>query len=829
MNDLRFALRQLLKNPGFTAVAVLTLALGIGAGTAVFSLVNAILLRSLPVPNPHDLRLIHWSGGSADFRPQYLGGRKGSSREPGQDSSGRLTGDSVSLSVFQALREQCANHADIFAYSRIFRPSTARARREAIVARGMLVSDNFFSGLAVRPLMGRLLGPEDERNGATPAVVISYRWWEEQFDLDRDVLGQSIMLRGSSFTVIGVLPREFAGVRPGEGVEFYALLSAHPQLHPNLSYGRGAGFDPWVVPLMARLKPGVSDAQFQAALNVVFTREAETVLKTPAVWITDGRAGTNEDRLQYGRPLRLLLGVVGVVLLVVCANVAGLMLARGVARQHEFAVRSALGADRGRLVRQSLTESLLVAFLGGGLGMLIAIWGKTALFGLIASPQSGLHYEAALDLRVLGFAVAASLVTALLSGLLPAVRAASVDPRDGLKDRGTFGAPRLRSGRILVTAQITLSLLLVGGAGLFVRTLVNLTHIDTGFAMDHLLVFELNPGNVGYVPPRTTAFYESVLQSLAAIPGVRSAALNARPLQGDSIAIKEFKILNGASGPEFTATADITCVNETFFTTMGIPVLLGRELRASDDAGAIKVAVVNETFVRKHLPGRNPIGVTMDLPGFANLQIVGVCRDARYLDIKREASPLVHFSIRQLTTPGASFILRTAVPPLGVATAARSAVAAVDPNVPLFNISTQEQVRDATISQPRLFAMLCGSLALLAALLSCIGLYGLIAYQIAGRTREIGIRLALGATRRQIGGAVLREALLLTGTGVAIGIPLTFALTQLIRGNLYGVGSFDPFTYGGAIVMFLAVALAAAWIPARRAVKVNPMEALRYE
>ena len=403
-----------------------------------------------------------------------------------------------------------------------------------------------------------------------------------------------------------------------------------------------------------------------------------------------------------------------------------------------------------------------------------------------------------------------------------------------LKDRAPLGAPRLRAVRLLVAAQITLSLLLVGGAGLFVRTLVNLTRINTGYAMDHLLVFDLSARNAGYVPPRTTAFYERVLESLAAIPGVRSAALNAVPLLAGTTPDKDFKIPADSSGPGSLVTADITCVSETFFTTMGIPLVLGRQLRATDVAGAQgiqhpEVAVVNETFVRKYLPGKNPVGLTMDWTGGSNLQIVGVCRDAKYRDIRLEPRPLVHLSIRQLTTPAASFILRTALPPLAVITAARKAVAAIDPNVPLFNLSSQEQVRDATIRQERMFAALCGSLALLAVLLSCIGLYGLLTYQVERRTSEIGIRLALGATRRQIAGPILREALMLAGAGVAIGTPLTLALTRLIHSNLYGVGPSDPVTHCGAAILFLAVALTAAWMPAWRAARVDPMLALHCE
>jgi predicted permease len=824
LKDVRYGGRMLGKSPVFTAVAVLSLALGIGAGTAIFSLVNAILLRSLPVPNPHELRLINWSGADWEkweddmvmMRPV--------------DNSNRFLGDSVSLRGFHALREQCDAQANIFGYCPIIGGTTFRARHEAIWTQGMTVSDNFFSGLGVRPLIGRLLGAEDERAGAAPAVVISYPVWEHEFGFDPSALGQSVTLGAFSFTVVGVLPREFPGVLPGTRTEFYVSLSAGPSLWPK----PWSDPDVWWVRPMARLKPGVSEAQLQSALNVVFLREAEAIkMKEPKLSVIAGRTGPDDDRDKYEGSLQKLLWVVGAVLLVACANLAGLMLARGAARQHEFAVRAALGAGRVRLVSQSLTESVLVALLGGGLGLVMAIWGKAALGQLLSDSPDGLHYDTSLDLSVLSFTLAISFLTAVLSGLLPALRAASVDPLDGLKDRSTLGTPRLRVSRFLVAVQITFSLLLVGVGGLFVRTLVNLTHINAGYAIDHLLVFRLRPDNIGYHKPQAVAFFDRVLESMAAIPGVESAALIlARPLTfegGGSF----YKI----SGDATQTRADGAIVSETFFSTMGIRLLLGRELQATDNVGAVKVAVVNEAFARRFLPGKNPIGLTItdirEEAHIADWQIVGVCRDVQHKHIKREVEPTVYRSFRQIQVPLANVMLRTVVPPLALAAVARKAVAAIDPNVPLNDISTLEQVRDASIREERTFAALCGSLAMLALLLSCIGLYGLMAYQVARRTGEIGIRQALGATRRQIAEPILREALVLAGIGVVIGTPLTLALTRLLHSEhlstFYGVGPGDPVTFCGAAILFLAVALIAAWIPARRAARIDPMVALRYE
>jgi predicted permease len=820
MNDLKFAFRQLLKNPGFTCVAVWTLALGIGANTAIFSFVNAIMFRSLPVPNPHALRLIKWSGADWQSKPEM--------RLPsGRNHNGYVLANAVSLQVFHSLREQCGAQADIFAYSPIFEGCTFRSRHEPIRANGLLVSGNFFSGLGVPPLMGRLLGPDDERAGAAPAVVISHRLWEHQFDFDPNAVGQVIRIGPCSFTVVGVLSREFPGVRPGVETEFYAPLSTYEQLQWKLDA------DSWCVALMGRLRAGITDAQCQSALNVVFAQEAAGLMENPRVWMVAGRTGADEDRNQYGRSLWLLWGVVVLVLLVACANLTGLMLARGAARQQELAVRAALGASRGRLVRQSLTESLLLACLGGGLGLVIANWSKAAIGRLLAASPDGLHFDTSLDLSVLSFAVISSLGTAVVTGTWPAFRAARLDPLGALKDRITTGTPRLRAGRFLVAAQIALSLLLVGGAGLFVRTLVNLTHIDnTGYAMDHLLVFKLQPGpesftrNQGQQDNSQSAFdlFDRIQQSLAAIPGVQSAAFSAWPAGNYGFQVP-------GDTPASQVHANVSFVSESFFATMRVPLLVGREPRAFPEGVRPKTVVVNERFVRKYLSGRKPIGLMIKLWGKEDLEIVGVCRDAKYMDMdfRREATPMVHFASRQIHPRFARFVLRTTLPPLAVTASARKSVAAIDPNIPLINISTQEQVRNSAISSERTFAMLCGSLALLAVLLSGIGLYGLMACHVACRTREIGIRQALGATRRQIAGPILREALMLAGIGIVIGAPLTLALARSIRSSFYGVGPADPITFGAATILFLGVALLAAWVPARRAATADPMEALRHE
>ena len=469
-----------------------------------------------------------------------------------------------------------------------------------------------------------------------------------------------------------------------------------------------------------------------------------------------------------------------------------------------------------------------MALFGGGLGVVISLWGKTALSRLLSGSPEGLRYDDSLDFRVMGFALTVSLVTGLLSGLLPALRAAETDPRDGLKERSTLGTHRLRAGRMLVSAQIALSLLLLVSAGLYVRTLVNLSRINPGFATQNLLLFKLNPGDAGYQDERATEFFARAQDLLAAIPGVRSVALTQFPLLSGGSWVSSFAIPGHPSENGGESTAHMLTVSESFFSTLGIPVLHGRNLRASDAGNALKAVVVNEAFARKFFPGEQSVGQTLKRDG-TDWQIVGVCRNIKYSDIQADIPPTVYLSFRQKATGSAYFALRTSLPPLGVATAARRIVAGLDPNIPLTDLGTQTQILDGAFSQQRLFAVLCSLLAVLAVLLSCIGLYGLIAYHVSRRIGEIGIRMALGATRGRITCPILREALTLSATGVAVGVALALVLSRLVKSRLYGVEPNDPWTILTAGLALVLVALASAWIPARRAARVNPMEALRTE
>ena len=811
LNDIKYALRLLRKSPGFTVTAILTLALGIGAGTAVFSLVNAVLLRSLPVPNPHELRVLEWTGTEPRMRSI-----SGNYRRTGN----RATADSVSGPMFFNLREKGSEIADVFGFAPL-NEVVVRARREAFTANGMIVSDNFFSGLDVQPFIGQMFATGNDEVNSAQNVVITYDWWEKQFAQDPGVLGQTVILNGTNFTVIGVLPRGFPGIRPGDLRDFYVVITPQSQfLDDAFTSSRH-----WWVRLMARLQPDASDAKLKTALDVVFPREADELMKESEILVQPGRGGLAFDRNRYRKPLLLMLGIVGLVMLVACANIAGLSLARGAVRQHELAVRAALGAKRWRLIRQSLTESMVLALLGGGLGVFIAIWGRTAISRLLAGRADGLHYDLSLDIAVLSFSLTAAFVTALLSGLLPALRAGSADPVGGLKDRGTLSAPRLRTGRLLVAAQICISLILLFGAGLYVRTLINLKNINAGFNTERLLLFGLNPRGAGYKPEQCIAYHEQVKDALTAIPGVLDACLANYHLLDNQQSYGTFT-LSGQSGiSQPTMLTHRLRVSETFFNTMNIPILRGRALKKTD----IYAVVVNEAFVQKHSPNQEPIGQTMRIWG-ADWQIVGICADVKYHNIKEAVQPTTYFSYRgRVPYYSPSFTVRTKLPPLTLARTMRKAVAAIDPDVPVSHIRTQEQLLAGNISQERLFVTLCGALAGLALLLSCIGLYGLMAYHVARRTNEIAIRMAVGAQPGDIARPILYEALVLAAIGVGVGLPTVLVIARLIMSQLYDVRPNDPATLGIAVVTLVTVALLAAWLPARRAAKIDPMEALRYE
>jgi predicted permease len=821
VQDVRHAARTLSGAPVFTAVAVLSLALGIGANSAIFSLLNAVLLRSLPVRAAHELREVSWVG-----RNPRVSNYTGSGM--GRTGSGLTYACSFSYPAYCNLRDRAAGFTDVFAFFPLI-SATALAEGQATIVDGLLVSGNFFRGYGSQTLIGRPISDADDRPGAAPAAVITYSCWERLFSLDPNVIGRSITLNRSVFTIIGVLPRSFAGPFPGDPTDVYVPLSAQPQLAPGrpLSSSRH-----WWVQIMARLAPGANEEQARASLEALFLEElrlSDNRMENPGILLEDGSRGPLMTRRRMGQPLWLLMAVVGLVLLITCANLASLLLARGEARRHEMSMRAALGASRGRLIRQQITESLLLTLAGGVLGLALASWIKGGMLQFLTGRFAGnLRFDARTDSNVLTFTLAISVVTAILFGLLPALRATRVDPVEGLRDRPGLGTPRLRLGRILVSLQVGLSVVLVIVAGLMVRTFVNLAQVDPGFDPENLLVFRLNPAQAGYEGPRLAGYFESMRQSLAALPGVTAVGLSDHALVGGGISSEGISIPGRTAAPDEHLQSSQMIVSDSFFAAMGMGLRGGRNFAAADTEKGPKVVIVNEVFAQSFFAGANPLGKQFRI-GSDAYEIIGICGNAKYDSLRRAVEPTMYLLDRQNPTGAMYFEVRSAVPPVSLTLWARKAAAAVDPEIPLADLATQRVLMRESISVEQLFATLCSSLALLAVLLSFIGLYGLIAYNVARRTGEIGIRMALGARPRDVAGPILREALMMAGAGIAIGLPAALALSQVIRAGLYGVALYDPATLAGGTVLLLIIAVLAAWIPARRAARIDPLAALRCE
>lgn len=833
---LRHTLRSLLRTPGFTAVAVLSLTLGIGAATAVFSLVNGILLGALPVPHPQELRTLRWSGVEPKLRDitgsyQVIGGVSAKSASGavylGTAQGQRALVNAFTPPLYRRLREDAAALAETMAFFPL-RDVNVALPHARFQAEGLLVSDNFFTGLGLQPAAGRLLAPGDDAPGTPASVVITHGWWEREFARAPDVIGRSVVLNGNLFTIVGVLPRDFHGITLAGKAEFFVPLSSQPLLLPGRTLD---ATDSWWLQLLARIRPGVTDAQLQAGFDALFGGQVAGMMREPAIVIRDGRAGVGNNERRHAGALHILFAAVGVVVVVSCANLAGLSLARAAARQHDFALRAALGSGRWRLLGRGLGESLVLALAGGGLGLLLSLWLKDVLVVLLLGAEDGLRYDTGLDHTVLGFTLGMVLLTALLSGALPAWRSARTDPAGALKTSGSLAAPRLRWGRLLVVVQIASALLVVAGGGLYLQSLDNLLRVDPGFDIRRLLLAQINPRAQGLRGADLVAFYERTLEGLRRIPGVGRVTLMQQKLLAGQMSGGGFFTL--PTRPEFDGRtqAHRLVVDEEFFPTMGIPLRLGRGIAAADTATAPRVVVVNDAFVRQYFAGENPIGQVLREKGSpgADCTIVGVCRDAKYTSIRTEVPPTVYYSFRQAPPSSVYFALRTALPPPAVVPAMQQVVAALSPELPFGEITTQEQVRDGKLAPERTLALLVGALAGLSVVISAIGVYGMMAFTTTRRTREIGVRIALGAGRGDIIRPVLAEAARLAAGGLLLGLPAVFLSTRLIESQLFGVRPTDPWVLGlGAAVLVLVTGLS-AWLPARRAARVDPIIALRAE
>ena len=840
--DLRYAARILRKSPGFTAIAVGSLALAIGANTTIFSVANEMLYERLGVPHPEQLRLLTITGDKhvavhsswGDFGPL-----------PG----GRSRFDSFTYPIYQQLRKDNRVLQDIFAFKDVGRANvTVNGSAQAVQLE--LISGNFYEQMQVRPALGRAILPSDDGAPATGAVAtISDGFWQRSFGRSPDILGKVITVNTIPVTIVGVNARGFTGAKSVQSsAEVFMPLSMIPLLRPSYTGGPLlSNTSVFWVQLMARTKPGISVEQARAALDVELSAAVRGTAKIakddtmPTLVLEDGSRGLNFSGRYFEKPLYVLLALVGFVLLLACANIANLMLARASVRQREMSVRLALGADRWRILRQVLTESLMISAMGGALGLILGYTGRTTLPKLLANSWEQSDLNVPFDWKVFTFTAGVTIVTGVLFGIAPAWASTRAEIGTALKEGGK-AATRHRKGwssKAIVTFQVALSTMLVVGSGLFLRTLINLNSIDPGFRADHLLLFDINPPSKQYPPPKDVALHAQIEEALRNVPGVQAVSLTDNVLVSNSMSNSGFNI-QGAPKVERkrgdqSGLADLGDVGRDFLPVMGIRILAGRGFTEQDMNSPNKVAVVNQALVRQFFANQNPVGKkfsTEDGPAadIKWIEIVGVVADTRYSNLKDEPPP-VHFDLyRQLSEMGgATYIVRTQMQPEEIVPSLRAAIQKIDRDLPLMDIRTQQQQIDATTQQERIFASLTAGFGLLALALACVGIYGIMAYTVSQRTNEIGIRLALGAERRQVRGMVLREASWLAIFGVVAGLAAALGLVQLVKSMLYGLKPADPASFAGAGALLLGVAIIAAWIPALRASKVEPMEALRHE
>jgi predicted permease len=832
--DLRYGFRGLLKRKAFAAIAVLTLALGIGANTAIFTLVNAVLLKKLPVQNPHELVLFSDMTG------------EGTSIED-SPRTGKWT--RFSYASYKYFRDHNDSFQDIAALrSGVSRLSVRQPDSQANAAArssGHLVSGNYFSLLGVQAMRGRVLTPEDDKPGAEPAAVISHRYWQQELNSDPSVVGKRFIINGTNFTIVGVMPREFFGERIRRPPDFWLPLSLHPQIELRKSFLE----DPeayWLMP-MGRLKPGVTIEQAQASINVKLrqhltelagsqlTEDRQRGIQNTFVQLVDGSGGISGLRVLYSKPLRMLMAIVAMVLLIACANVGSLLLSRAASRKAEISLRLALGATRWRIIRQLLTESMLLALIGGVSGVLLAQWGVTVLVSLVA-PEAPLDTRP--DVGVLAFTMSVSIVAGLLFGLVPAIQASRTNLSSAMKEktRTAHGFGRVSLSAALVVMQVGLSMVLLTGAGLFARSLAKLQSEDVGFDRTNMLLVSIDPRLAEYKPAELAGLYQQILERVSTVPNVQAVTVSTySPFSGHQ-RTSSIKIPGFTPEPGQDPLVEDMLTGPKYAQTLGVPLIQGRDIEVRDTASGPLVALVNETFVEHYLKGQNPIGRTFTFDDESDkgsaIEIVGVIGDVKSQDTREPVIPAVYRPILQIQDQSAYTVniqIRTNGDPTAVATPVRQMINQVDDKLPIYGVtSMNEQIRDK-LNQDRLIAQLVSFFGALALILACIGLYGVMAHGVARRTNEIGIRMALGAKGGNIAWMVLRETMVLVVAGLALGIPAALLLARLIATQLFGMSPTDPLTLIAAAIVLTVVALLAGYIPARRASRVDPLTALRYE
>jgi macrolide transport system ATP-binding/permease protein len=841
--DVRYGWRTLCKNPLFTSMAVLSLALGIGANTAIYSIIDAIMIRALPVRNPGELVILNWR---AKQDPPVVQSQNGNNYdEPG----GGKTSPDFPWPAYELLR----NHNEVFSILFAYKDAgqlNLLVHGQAEIGPVQFVSGNFFRGLGIVPAVGRLIADGDDVAGASRVAVVSYNYWRDRFGGDPAAIGQTISINNTPFTIAGVAAPEFFGVTPGSAPLVYVPMASRPAMARNHGNEHDTMFidvHSYWADIMGRLRPGVTLAKAQAEIAARFhqfvlssaANEQERA-NLPALWLEEGGSGVDSLRRQYSKPLFILMTMVAFILAIACANIANLLLARAAARRREIAVRLSLGASRHRVMGQLLTESVMLALPGGILGLGVAAAGIRFLTWLLAEGRPEFMLRAQLDWRILAFTIAVTLATGILFGLAPAIAATRVDITPALKE-SRASAPRRYGRRIglsqfLVVAQIALSLLLVLGAAIFVRTLANLHSVEIGFNQEHLLTFSLDASQAGYKDAALKTFYAGMDEKFRDLPGVRAAAVADMPLVANWSSSTNV-ILPGAPKQEGRSgsNSSLISVGPTFFETMELTILVGRPIGPHDVEGAPLAAVVNEVFAKRYFRNQNPIGQHFRLGDSkaGDMTIVGIAKNARYNSLKHSIPAVAYLSYLQGNlkhAPGAMiFELRTAANPLALSETVRKIVHDAAPNVPVTGMMTQTQRIDNTITEERTFANLCVAFAVLALAIACVGLYGTMAYAVSRRTNEIGIRMALGAERRRIIWMVLREVLMLAAAGLAIGLLCAWGALSTVKSFVFGMKATDPFAILLAAGILVTALVLAGFAPATRASRIDPLAALRHE
>jgi predicted permease len=836
--DLRFGVRALARNPAITAIAALSLALGIGANTAIFSLIDTVMLKSLPVRNPQELVLI--SDPSASGVSQ---GSQGGVRSL------------FSFQEFQHLRDRQQVFSGMYAAeSHAQRYSATIDGSAPEILRERLVTGSYFSVLGVSPIIGRAFTEADDRvERNAPYAVISYKYWLSRFSGSAGVLGKVVRINSAALTIIGVAPPGFFGETVGSAPEIWIPMMMEPDVNPGRQWlhdDEAAVERVMWLQVMGRLKPGVTLKQAQANMSVVFQQllasynipglsadQHKSVLDQK-IEVRPGARGSSELRDDFSQPLYVLMAVVGLVLLIACANIANLLLARAAARQKEIAIRLAMGAGRWRLIRQFLTESLLLSAVGAALAVLFSAWGTRVLLRVVSSGPDAVPLDVHTDTRVLAFTAALAILTGVLFGLAPALRATRVDVAPVLKDnsRGlTGGVSRITAGKVLVVAQIAISLLLLIGAGLFVRTLRNLQRVQLGYSTVNLIAVPIDALTAGYKERAGIDLFTRLLEEFRSIPGVRGATYSQNGLFagsecGTQLDIEGYKPAKGNAG------ARCDQAGPDYFSALGVPILRGREISRQDTATSTPVCVINDAMAKEFFAGRNPLGNHIrDLfpdsksPPF---EIVGVVADLRDHNLRGDIRSRFYVPATQGLdglTPGANFEIRTFASPSGVIAAMRRKVRALAPSVAALEPRTLTELVGERVTQERIVAQLSSFFGVLALLLAAVGLYGVLAYAVERRTSEIGIRMAVGAKPASVVWLILRETLILLAIGAVLGAAAATALARIVAHSMYGVSTADPLTIAVAAATLTVVALAAASIPALRAARIDPIVALRVE